>query len=262
MSLPRKQNRDEDDEQLVPHVLTSQSVECKKVGLRNREMTEVAKFSRLSAKMVDLSLQEAQRDPTLHHAFAAKLNAVPSPLPSTFAAPLRPPQPQGTPRESKAPNYWKELRCDLDNWLARARVGGSAAVQNLWEHAKSTQKKFAVSNSKRRDGTASRLWTSKGMAALSAVLVVGVISGVRHHAYTPNTPQNRGNTSPVIPVMQDISQPRRSSVVDMNRAAAAMQHPVRSSAAKPRIRKIRHKIDDYVAQDTYVYYGNKGKPAR
>src|SRR6266851_1065890 len=109
MSLPRKQNREEDDEQLVPHVLTSQSVEYKKVGLRNRETAEVAKFSRLSAKMVDLSLQEAQRDPTLHHTFSAKLNAVPSPSPwpSTFAAPLRPPQPQGTPRESKIPNYWK-----------------------------------------------------------------------------------------------------------------------------------------------------------
>jgi hypothetical protein len=263
MSLPHKQNRD-DDEQLVPHVLISQSVECKKVGLRNRETAEVAKCSRLSAKMVDLSLQEAQRDPTLHHTFSAKLYAVPSPLPSTFSAPLRPPQPQGSPRESKIPNYWKEVRCDLDNWLARAQVGGSAAVQNLWEHAKSTQKKFAVSNSKRRDGTASRLWTSKGMAALSAVLAVGVISGVRHYAYTSNTPQNRGNTSPVIPAMQDISQPRPISGVDTNRAAAAMQHPARSSAAKARIRKIRHKKkdDDYVAQDTYVYYGNKGKPPR
>ncbi len=278
MSLPRKQNRDE-DERLVPHVPTWQSVESKKVGLRNSGTPEVAKFSKLSAQMVELSLQQTQRDPTLHDTFPAKVKEVSSPLlwPTTPAAPLHPPpQAQGTPRESKVsnywkPNYWKKIRCNLDNWLAGARVSGSAAVRNLYEHAKSAQKKFALSNfrtnfrteTKRRDGTASRRWTSTGVAALSAVLVVGVISVVRHYAYTPNTPQNRGNTSPVIPAMQDISQPRRSSVVDTNRAAAAMQHPVRSSAAKPRIRKIRHKKDDdYVAQDTYVYYGNKGKPAR
>ena len=294
MSLPRKQNRDE-DERLVPHVPTWQTVESKKVGLRNSGTPEVAKFSKLSAQMVELSLQQTQRDPTLHDTFpakvsAAKPNAVSSPLPwpSTLAAPLHPPQPQGTPRESKIPNYWKEVRCNLDNWLAGARVSGSAAVRNLYEHAKSAQKKFALSNfrtnfrteTKRRDGTASRRWTSTGVAALSAVLVVGVISVVRHYAYTPDTPQPRArNTSPAIPAMQDISQPRRSSIVATN-GAAAVQHPARSSAPakhaaakhalaeqapdKPGIRKIRrkHKDDDYVAKDTYVYYGNKVKPAR
>ena len=283
MSLPRKQNRDE-DERPVPHVPTWRSVESKKVGLRNSGTAEVAKFSRLSAQMVELSLQQTQRDPPLHDTFPAKVNAVSSPLPwpSTPAAPPHPPQPQGTPRESKIPNYWKEVRCNLNNWLAGARVSGSAAVRNLYEHAKSAQKKFAVSNfrTKSRDRTASRLWTSTGVAALSAVLVVGVISAVRHYAYTPDTPQPRDrNTSPVIPAMQDASQPRRSSIVDTN-GAAAVQHPARSSAsakhaaarhapaehapAKPGIRKIRRKNqeDDYVAKDTYVYYGNKGKPAR
>ena len=283
MSLPRKQNRDE-DARPVPHVPTRQSVQGEKVGLRNSGTAEVAKFSRLSAQMVELSLQQTQRDPTLHDTFpakvsVAKVNAVSSPLPwpATSAAPLHPPQPQGTPRESKLPNYWKEVRCNLDNWLARARVSGSAAVRNLCEYAKSAQKKFALSNLKSRDGTASRWWTSTGVAALSAVLVVGVISGVRHYAYTRDTPQPRGrNTSPVIPAMQDISQPRRSSIVDTN-GGAAMQHPARSSAAAKHaaakhapaeqgIRKIRRKNkdkdDDYVAKDTYVYYGTKGKPAR
>jgi len=270
MSLPRKQNRDE-DERLVRHVLTWRSVESEKVSLRNDGRAEVAKFSRLSAKMVELSLQQAQRNLTLHDSFPAKLNAVSSPLPwpSTVATPLHPPQPQGTPRESKIPNYWKEVRCTLDDWLARARVSGSSAVRNLCEHAKLAQKKFAVSNLRSWDTTALRLWTSTVVAALSAVLVVGVIFGVRHYAYTPDTPQHRGrNTSPVIPAMQNITQPRRSSVADRNGAAAAMPHHARSSvaakpaAAEPRIRKIRRKDDDYVAQDTYVYYGSKGKPAR
>jgi len=274
MSLPRKQNRDE-DERRVPRMLTRQAVEYEKVGLRNSGRAKVAKFSRLSALMVELSLQQSQRDPTLHDTLAAKLNAVSSPLPTTSAAPLHPPQPQVTPRKSKIPNYWKEVRCNLDNWLAGTRVSGSAAVQNLCEHAKSAQKKSAVSNLKSRDGTASRLWTSTGVAALSAVLVVGVIFGVRHYVYAPDTRQHRGqNTSPVMPAMQDISQPRRSSMVDTN-GAAAMQHPARSSAAAKHvaskhapaeqgIRKIRRKQkdDDYVAKDTYVYYGDKGKPAR
>jgi hypothetical protein len=146
-----------------------------------------------------------------------------------------------------------------------------AAVQTLFEHAKSAQKKFALSNfrTKSRYGTASRLWTSTGVAALSAVLVVGVISGVRHYASTPGTPQHRGgNTSPVTPAMQDISQPPRTSTVNTN--GAAMQHPDTSPAAarhapvEPGIRKVRRKDkdDDYVAKDTFVSYDKKGKPAR
>src|SRR5436190_19716524 len=85
MSLPRK-NRDA-DERLVPHVLTSRSVECEKVGLGNSGTAEAAKFSRLSARMVELSLQQAQRGPTLQDTFPVRLNTVSSPLPrpSTFA---------------------------------------------------------------------------------------------------------------------------------------------------------------------------------
>jgi hypothetical protein len=219
--------------------------------------------------------------PPLHDPLPAKPKAVslPLPWPSTVVAPPHPPQPQAMPRESKIPNYWQnhwpnfknEVRRNLDNWLAAARVTGSAAIQSLREHAKSAQTKFALSNfrTKIRFGTASRLWTSTGMAALSAVLVVGVISGVRHYAHTPGTPQHRGgNTSPVTPATQDISQPPRSSIVNTN--GAAMQHPATSPAAtkhapaEPGIRKIhrKDKDDDYVAKDTFVSYDKKGKPAR
>jgi hypothetical protein len=284
MSLPRKQNRDE-DERPVAHVPTWQPVESKKVGLRNSGTAEAAKFSRLSAQMVELSLQQTQRDLVLNDTFPAKVSAAepkavssPLPWPTTSAAPLHPPQPQRPPSESTIPNYWpnywKEVRRTLDGWLAGARVRGSAAVRDLRELAKSAQKKFALSNfrTKSRDGTASRLWTSMGVAALSAVLVVGVISAVRHYyAYPPDTAQPRGrNTSGVTPAMQDISQPPSSIVA--THGAAAVQHRARSSAAKhvaaehaptkPGIRKIRRKDDDYVAKDTYVYYGKNGKPAR
>ena len=173
-----------------------------------------------------------------------------------------------------------KVRSNLDRWLAGARVRGSAAVHNFRELAKSTQKKFAVLNLKSWDGTASRLWIYAGVAALSAVLVVGVISGVRHYAYAPDTPQPRSrNTSPVSPAMQAISQPRPSPIVATN-GAAATQHPARSSAAakhaaakhapaehaatKAGSSKIRRKNrdDDYVAKDTFVSYDSKGKPTR
>jgi hypothetical protein len=291
MSLLHKQNRDE-DERPVLHVPTRKSVGSEKAGLRNRGTSEVPKVSRLSAQMVELSLQQAQREPTLHDPLPAKVNVVspplhdtlppkpkavssPLPWPSTVAAPPHPPEPQATPRESKIPNYWpnfrKEVRRNLDTWLAAARVSGSAAVRNLSEHAKSAQTKFALSNlrTKSRYGTVARLWTSTGVAALSAVLVVGVISGVRHYASTPDTPQHRaGNTSLVTPAMQAISQPRRNSIVNTN-GTNAMQHPARSSAAKHApgeqgSREIRRKDkdDDYVAKDTFVSYDKKGKPTR
>lgn len=314
MSLPREQNRDEDERPIL-HVPTRKSVASEKAGLRNRGTAEVARFSRLSAQMVELSLQQAQREPTLREAISAKanapdeVNAVSPPLhdslpaqpkavssllpwPSTVAAPPDPPPPQATPRESRIRNYWhnfrpdfrpnfrKDVRGNLDRWFARARVRGSDAVQHLFEHAKSAQRKFAPLSLKSWNRTASRSWTSAGVAALLAVLVVGVIFGVRHYAYTPDTPQYRGqNTSSATPAMQGVSQPRRSSIVATN-GVAAMQHPAGSpvaakhaaarhtprghAPAKPGIRKIRrrNKDDDYVAKDTFVSYDKKGKPVR
>ena len=329
MSLPLKQNRDEDERRL-PDVRTRKSVESEKAGLRKNGTAEVAKFSRLSAQMVELSLQRAQRDPALHEASPAKLKEVssssplgdalpvkpkavsePLPWPSASTAPLQAPEPEAAPLESKIPqywpNYWKDVRRNVrrnaENWLAGARVSGLAAVRILSEHAKSAQKKFAglnfgsnnigSNNIKTPDGIAPRLWTPTGVAALSAVLVVGVISGVRHYAHIPYTPQDRGrNTSPTIPavqnMMQNISQPRpvstgksprvknsrvNSSTVNTN-GTAAMQHPAKSSAAKhasvehapaqAAIRKVRrkHPDDDYVAKDTFVSYDAKGKPIR
>jgi hypothetical protein len=248
MSLPRKQNRNEGDRLVVP--------------------PEAAKFSRLSAKMVELSLQRRQSDPILHGALPGKLNAVSSPLPwpstSTFAATLRPPQLQGTPRESGMPKYWKEICCSLNYWLARARVSGSDAVRKFYERTKSTQRNFSAWNLKSQVGSPSRLWTSTGVAAFVAVLAVGVISGARHYAHRSYTAQHGDrNTAPATPAIQDISQPGSSSTVDANDAAAATPQPRSSTAGESRIRKIRvRKHDDYVARDTYVYYGNKGEPAK
>jgi hypothetical protein len=252
MSLPGKQNRSEDDRPAVP--------------------TEAAKFSRLSAKMVELSLQRRQNDPILHSAVQDKLNPVSSPLPlplpwpttSTFATPPRPPQLHGTPRESKISKCWKEVCCSLDYWSVRARVIGSGAVRQFYEHTKSAQKTFSTWNLKSRVGAASRLRASTGVSVFLAVLVVGVIFGARHYAYRSYTARHGNrNSSLATPAVQDIAQRRSSSTVDANGIAAVTPQPRPITAERSRIRKIRvSKHDDYVAPDTYVYYGNKGEPTK
>jgi len=143
-----------------------------------RRKQKPAEFSKLSAQLVELSLQEAQRDPTLRGAVPKKLSEVSSPLlwpspdvqrtaqPPTTAArkaavaattPLSPPQAHGTPRELRLPdfavlysratanfrgmtNYSNEVPRILGSWLAGLRVSGSVAVGNLRVYRKSVQK--------------------------------------------------------------------------------------------------------------------------
>jgi hypothetical protein len=132
MFLRRKQ-KPNGDEQLVPHLPTWQATESEKVRRSNSGAARFAEFSRLSVKMVDLSLQEAQRDPTLRGTVRNHLSAVSSPLlwPSTAvqrvaeppaesagrpgtavpraavaaAMPLNPQQAHRTPRELRIPNF-------------------------------------------------------------------------------------------------------------------------------------------------------------
>src|SRR6266566_5658536 len=91
MMLRRKQ-KPNDDEQLVPHFLTWQATKCEGGGLSNSGTAELTKFSKLSAKMVELSLQDAERDPTLQGTVPNELSAVSSPLlwPSTYVQRVAP----------------------------------------------------------------------------------------------------------------------------------------------------------------------------
>lgn len=131
--LLRRKEKPDDDEQLTPHVWTGQATERDEVGRSKSGTARFSEFSNLSAKMVELSLQEAQRDLTLPCTVPNKLSAVSSPLlwPSTdvqrlaqppaestgrtgnggtegavvaAVTPLNPPQAHGTPRESRVPN--------------------------------------------------------------------------------------------------------------------------------------------------------------
>lgn len=164
--LVRRKQKLKDDQRPVPHMLPWQVTECERRGLSNSGTAELAKFSKLSAKMVELSLQETGRNPTVRGTVPNELSAVSSPLlwPSTcvhkiappaesagrvgtaaqspavaVATPLNQPQPHDKPCESRGPSYWNELRCTLGYWLARARISGSVAVRNLGGYSVPTQ---------------------------------------------------------------------------------------------------------------------------
>ena len=158
MFLRRKQ-KPNDDEQLIPNAWTWQTTEREAGGRSKSGTARFAEFSRLSAKMVELSLQEAQRERTLRGASPNNPSTVSSPLlwptdvqriaqppaesgarPGTaapkaavaVATPLNPPQMHGTLRELRIPNFavlysWATviLRGMTNYWHEVPRILGS-----------------------------------------------------------------------------------------------------------------------------------------
>ena len=131
MLLRRKQTPN-DDAQLIPHAWSWQATEREEGGRSNNGTPRVAKFSRLSAQMVELSVQQAQRERTLRGTVPNNLSSVSSPLlwptdvrriaeppvesagtPGTAArkvtvaaaTSLNLPQAHGTPRELRISNF-------------------------------------------------------------------------------------------------------------------------------------------------------------
>jgi hypothetical protein len=130
----------------------------------------------------------------------------------------------------------------------------------------------------------SRLWMSMGMATLSALLALGVISALRH--FDNNEPeQTRGFTAastvqagaskavqagsnvPAISAPRTTTQRPSPSVAktapdkrfEVATRKSSTTHAATAHAAEPK-RKV-HRIndeDDYVAKDTTVYYGKVG----
>ena len=187
MFLRRKQ-KPNDDEQPVPGVWSWQATEREEVG-RSKSGTSSAEFSKLTAKMVELSLQEAARQ--RRRRVPEKLSAVPSPLlrpsfdvertpeglaesagrPRTGAAaaprtrPLADETPGGLRVASFAvlysrgtiilremTNYWNEVLRTLVSWLARLRLTASAVVGNLRDRWKSVQKDHRLATFRARIG--------------------------------------------------------------------------------------------------------------
>ncbi len=187
MLLHRKQKRN-DNQQPVPRVWSWQAIE-REEGSRSKTGTaSFAEFSKLTAKMVDLSLQKAQRERTLRGPVPDRLSAVPSPLlrPSIdVQTPARPdesagrpgtevaamsltrPRGHGTPVGLRIPNfavlysraaillremtnYWNEVPRVLGSGLASLRLTGSAVDGNLRHCWKSVQKDHRVATFRAR----------------------------------------------------------------------------------------------------------------
>lgn len=138
----------------------------------------------------------------------------------------------------------------LESWLAR----GKKARLNL----------------ARRD---SRLWISMGMAALSAVLALLVISGVRRYAPDTSAPKVSRNAPPnpvaqpaaiAVPKPSPATRPASSKPVRpaAKRASLSARGRKGDSPKAPRKKMRHHEEDGYVAKDTYVYYGANGKANR
>jgi len=162
------------------------------------------------------------------------------------------------------------IRIPASNWRFITTIPGNAKASELH-----------VQNPLRRD---SRPWASLAMGGLSALLALGVISALRHYgtgrellqpaqetvnaaAPSPTTPQHSqpviskeaatGKSTPIPRGSQEHDHVgRRLTPPEVQKRTTASP-----SASNPRVRHNRDE-DDYVAADTYVYYGMGGKPKR
>ena len=183
---------------------------------------------------------------------------------------------------SGARRAWNRVR----SWQVTVRIPASNRrfIASTIESAKSSG--LLVGRMVQRD---SRLWASMGMAALSALLALGFISAVRHYgpdrveaqptstkvsgvAATTTAAQSHSGVLPKPKTIAKTDDPKRSPIATTQ---AIKQAPVASppvvvpqkkevsalSTPKHRVRHISEE-DDYVAKDTYVFYGNSGKPSR
>jgi hypothetical protein len=103
--LLRRKQKSNDDEQPIPHVWSWQATKREEVGRSKTGTVPFAEFSKLTAKMVELSLREARRDRALRGTVSNKLNAISSPLPwpSTNVQRITPPPTESAGRPGTAP---------------------------------------------------------------------------------------------------------------------------------------------------------------
>jgi hypothetical protein len=143
----------------------------------------------------------------------------------------------------------------------RLRIKRSARIQAFIEHSRQGWNK--MEESIRRDN---RLLTSVGMAALSALLALAVLSELSHNApgahasdkSMANAPQHSSSAvnSRIVVEPERATPSSRSSQAAQAKSSAAQK--IRRPESAPRTRR-HNEHDDYVAPDTYHYYGQQGK---
>lgn len=202
---------------------------------RSNGSSKTIPIFRLSAQMVDLSLQHDQRDSLLtdspaHFPIESECY-LPEPKAQLISASFA----STTQEETKKA---AQLDCDTET-----PSGLVPASRELWRTSISR-----VSN--HRVGIHdSRLWTSIGIVALT-LLMLGAVYGWRGHH-----PDSVKNSSQTLPAVQQGQKP----LVPARRIASKSTHN-RAHAVAASKSKSRRRQGDYVAKDTFVQYGKDGKP--
>ena len=176
---------------------------------------------------------------------------------------------------SGASRAWNRVR----SWQVKVRIPASNRrfISFTVENVKSSG--LLVQRMIQRD---SRLWASMGMAALSALLALGFISAVRHYGpdrveaqptstaaaptkavqsnsvvlSKPSTATKAGDSEP-----SPIAKTQATKQATMISPAAVGPQKKEVAAVSTPKRRVRHisEEDDYIAKDTYVFYGSSGK---
>ena len=165
---------------------------------------------------------------------------------------------------ARSANWGRRIR----NHKLRIRIVKPAGVQELIKRSRLAWAKREEAIRRRP-----RLWMSMTMAALSAMLTLGIISAVSHYApgadasnqaVTNPAKHNSGVINPKI-----VAGPRASGMttqasgsprsVASRQAKTASTPENRTQRTTTRQAHRNEENDDYVAPDTYHYYGMNGK---
>jgi hypothetical protein len=169
------------------------------------------------------------------------------------------------PRLDAVPKFRKRVR--LAGFPLRIRILFTRAISE-WRLKANTA------------GTDSRLLTSMTMALCTALLALGLVSSARHygnaslpshlvHSSTPQAPAVA--TSPSV-ISTKAASVRTESGTKKQEARTVRPRPMPTArpaptaqsvqTARPRPKPRRSEDDDYVARDTYVYYGDSHAKSR
>jgi hypothetical protein len=121
----------------------------------------------------------------------------------------------------------------------------------------------------------SRFWTSMTLSAIAAVIALVIVSVVPHYA-ARSLPSRILNTNPSVDanvsapvatppsVQKPVAPVRRSATATSTQNTAAKTHAVKDDSTKSAMNpKPKHVAqDDYVAPNTYKYYGTGSKASR
>ena len=200
-------------------------------GRRKRDVKTIPVL-RLSAKMVELSLQ--------HNQHTSPLADFPTRFPPKSEGYLKEPNIQPVSVTSTT-----QEEANKATQVDRKTEAYGGLVRTSRELFRRSISRISGHLGRIHD---SRLWTSTGIVAL-ALLVFGAVYGLRG-----SSPDSLKSHSQIAPASH------QKALVPSTGTAAANTHNDSQTLA-PNKSKSRRRQGDYVAKNTYVYYGKGGKPS-